>query len=112
MRVKVAVASSDGKVVNTHFGHATQFLIFEVGRNDQHFIELRENQPGCSSLDNPKGTMDDTIACISDCHYVLVSQIGKPMCNRLLVEGIKAYAIPNIVDDAIESLREKVFGYQ
>ena len=30
MSFKVAVASSDGKYVNQHFGMAQQFLIFEI----------------------------------------------------------------------------------
>ena len=28
--LKVAVASGDGIVVNKHFGHANQFLIYEI----------------------------------------------------------------------------------
>jgi predicted Fe-Mo cluster-binding NifX family protein len=28
--VKVAVVSSDGKVINQHFGKASRFLIFEL----------------------------------------------------------------------------------
>lgn len=110
MRVKVAVASSDGKVVNSHFGRASQFLIFELGKLDCHLIEVRANQPGCSNLLAPTGTMEDTIKTIEDCDYVLVSQIGKPMCNRLLVDGIKAYAKPNMIESGLAELRDMVFG--
>ena len=30
MPLRVAVASSDGKFINQHFGHAEQFLIFDA----------------------------------------------------------------------------------
>ncbi|MBP2045245.1 NifB/NifX family molybdenum-iron cluster-binding protein [Methanobacterium aggregans] len=46
--IRVAVASSDGKYVNQHFGHAGQFLIFDVDRSGNYeFLELRENVPSC-----------------------------------------------------------------
>ena len=35
-KYKVAVASSDGKTVDTHFGHAQSFLIFEVDTSKYH----------------------------------------------------------------------------
>ena len=67
MKTRVAVASSDGKYVNQHFGRATQFLIFEMGHDqdredndnpmdpgdhcEYRFIELRRNEPSCPGED-------------------------------------------------------------
>lgn len=40
MSFKVAVASSDGKYINQHFGWAQQFLIFEIDDNGEYkFLE-------------------------------------------------------------------------
>jgi len=38
MSYEIAVASSDGKVVNQHFGKATNFLIFEVEGDNFKYI--------------------------------------------------------------------------
>jgi nitrogen fixation protein NifX len=40
--MKVAVVSSDGKVLNQHFRNASHFLIFEVDYGGIQFIEVRE----------------------------------------------------------------------
>ena len=104
MSYRIAVASSDGKVVNSHFGRATQFLIFDYITVDNRmiFIATRENNPGCSNLISPTGTMKDTIELISDCHYVLVSMIGPSMAESLLERGITALIIKNFIPEALE----------
>ncbi|TCK92833.1 putative Fe-Mo cluster-binding NifX family protein [Natranaerovirga hydrolytica] len=104
MNVKVAVASSDGKVINSHFGRATQFLIFQLKDKEYNFIEIRKNKPSCSNLDNPKGNVEDTIALIFDCDYVLCSQIGEGMLNRLSQTGIRAIAIRDWIDNGLKKI--------
>lgn len=101
MTKKVAVASTDGKVVNAHFGRASQFLIFEMTDDTISFIELRENKPGCSQLNEPIGTMEETLALISDCQYVLVAKIGKPMKEVLLEAGLVAIEAPGMIEDEL-----------
>lgn len=49
--MKVAVVSSDGKVINQHFGKASRFLIFEVNCDEIRFIEVRETIPLFGSTD-------------------------------------------------------------
>lgn len=50
-KYKVAVASSDGKTVDTHFGHAQSFLIFEVDEQTGAFedVEERDVRAACNS---------------------------------------------------------------
>jgi len=104
MTYRIAVASSDGKVVNCHFGRATQFLIFDYVTIENRMIlfETRENNPGCINLIAPNGTMEDTIKLISDCHYVLVSMIGPSMVENLQERGITALIIKNFIPEALE----------
>ena len=76
--MRIAVVSSDGKVINQHFGKASRFLIFEVDCDKIRFIEVRETTPLCGSADY--GHADDalsrTISLISDCEAVLCARIG------------------------------------
>lgn len=106
--IKAAVGSSDGKVVNVHFGRASQFLIFNVSREGYEFEEIRKSKPGCSNLSKPVGTMKETIELIKDCDYVLVSKIGRAMVERLKEVGIIALEMPNFIEDVLHDLSNSI----
>ncbi len=109
---KIAIGTSDGKVVNAHFGRATLFFIFEMNNENTSFIEVRVNEPGCSNLREPKGTMEDTIELIQDCDYVIVSQIGRPMKEKLTQAGIEALTIRDYVPQALKTLHRLIHPNQ
>jgi len=76
--VKVAVASTDGKHVNEHFGKADRFLIYEMG---PIMTLLEERSCARLSVDDPNHKFDpdkfDAILdTIKDCKKIYVSQIG------------------------------------
>lgn len=99
----MAIASSDGKFVNQHFGRAKQFLIVEINDDGSYeFLELRKNVPSC----NPTGesTTEDTIELISDVEGVLVSQVGPGAADRLIAHGIQPIIIPMLIDDALKKV--------
>lgn len=105
MAYKIAVASTDGKVVNQHFGRAEKFYIVSVDDNDDfYFQETRGTEAACQG-----GTHDDdglvrTVELLSDCKYVLVSQIGPGAEYALSKKGITAFAIAHYVDEAVKKL--------
>ena len=102
-KLKVAVVSSDGKVINQRFGKASRFLIFEVDRGKIQFIEIRETKPLCGSTDY--GHADDalsrTISLIADCEAVLCARIGSGAEEELRKNGIKPLEAPHFIDDAL-----------
>lgn len=108
LKVKVAIASTDGKVVNAHFGRTPQFLIFELSKTGYSFLEVRENLPSCSNLEDATGTIEDTIDLISDCQYVMASRIGNGMLDRLLSFNIIGISKPNMIEDALEDLIKNI----
>ena len=101
---KVAVASSDGKYVNQHFGTAKQFLIFEIDDGDYKFLELRKNVPACDVEGHSEDAMTQSVKLISDCQAVLASQIGPGAVNILVSHGIDPYIAPNFIEDALKQL--------
>jgi len=102
MPIKVAVASSDGKYVNQHFGKAQQFLIIEIKDNgEKKFIELRETAPRCGADDELK---EKTIDLIADCDILLVSQIGPGAQKKLIKKGVKPVLMPIFIDEALDKL--------
>ena len=55
-KIRVAVASSDGIVVNSHFGRARDFYIYEVSENeDTVLLEKRELVPICEAGHHDEG---------------------------------------------------------
>ncbi len=107
MSYRVAVASTDGKYVNDHFGRARQFLIFEIGPTGYQFVELRPNVPSCNSEEADESGHLKTIKLLTDCRAVLVARIG-PGAEQVLAEhGIRALTIPDFIDEALKQLPQK-----
>jgi len=101
--MRVAVVSSDGKVINQHFGKASRFLIFEVDCGKIQFIEVRATAPLCGSAEY--GHADDalsrTISLIADCKAVLCARIGSSAEEELRKNGIKPIEAPHFIHDAL-----------
>ena len=53
MSIKVALASTDGKVVNEHFGRASGFLIFDISGTGFEFVKRVEVKPACDGGSMP-----------------------------------------------------------
>ena len=111
MSYRVAIASSDGKYVNEHFGRAKQFIIFNVADDQCEFYELRKNDPPCSGDGHNENQMTKTVELLADCTAVLVSQIGQGAVQALSLKGITPYVMPDFIEDALKSfLQTKVTG--
>ncbi|HEX3013301.1 MAG TPA: NifB/NifX family molybdenum-iron cluster-binding protein [Methanobacterium sp.] len=109
MPFKVAIASSNGKSVDQHFGQAADFLIFEIKENeDFEFIEVRKNIPPSDDPDlfeNHDNALAKSVDLISDCDVVLASQIGPGAVKALLSCKIRPYSIPNLlIEKALKKL--------
>ena len=105
MSFKVAVASSDGKYINQHFGVTQQFLIFEIDDEGEYkFLELRKNVPACDVEGHTDEAMERSVELIADCKAVLASQIGHGAVNVLASHGIAAYMAPTFIDTALKEL--------
>jgi len=104
--LRVAVASTDGKYVNDHFGRAKQFLIFDLFETEYRFLEIRPNIPSCNWENTEENRHLKTVELLGDCQVILVARIG-PGAERFLNEhGIKVLVIPNFIDEAFEELRQ------
>lgn len=109
-RYLVAVASSDGIVVNNHFGHATTFYIYEVTDESVSFIEKREVTPVCHLGEHDDDKLQENASVLSDCEYLLVSKVGDGARAVLESKGITCYEIPGFIPESIDKMQryEKV----
>jgi len=105
---KVAIASSDGKYVNQHFGKAKHFLIVELNDDGSYeYLETRKNTPACH-VEGHDSSLEDSINLISDCEGVLISQIGPGAADALIANGIQPIIIPMLIDDALNKIYELI----
>ncbi|MGI6108435.1 MAG: NifB/NifX family molybdenum-iron cluster-binding protein [Eubacteriaceae bacterium] len=104
--VKIAAASTDGKLVNQHFGKTDIFYILNADE-ESGSIELEEERhvvPVCSNGDHEDNRLTETIQQISDCQYVLVSRIGGRAGQKLERQGITACELPGIITESVDKL--------
>ena len=104
MSYKVAFASTDGKVVNEHFGRARQFHIVEIDDKDYKVIESRENIPPCNDFQHTEDGIINSIKLIEDCKAVFIARIGQGALNEVEASGIQAIGAPYFIEDIIDNL--------
>jgi len=104
MGVKVAVASSDGKRVNAHFGRARSFRIYELIHDAWKLQENRESLPACFGQEHSDDALERTADLIADCRVVVVEQVGSGAVDVLLGRRIMPFMLAGSVEEALLTL--------
>jgi nitrogen fixation protein NifB len=89
IKVLVAVATEGHGRVNLHFGHATEFQIFEVSQREALFVGHRRVDLYCQGGYGEDEVLPSVVSAINDCHAVLVSKIGACPRDELSAAGIE-----------------------
>ncbi|MDZ5461352.1 nitrogenase cofactor biosynthesis protein NifB [Azohydromonas lata] len=89
MAVLVAVATEGHGKVNQHFGHATEFQIYELNKAGAIFVGHRRVDLYCQGGFGEDEQLPSIVSAINDCHAVLVSKIGACPRDELLAAGIE-----------------------
>ncbi len=104
--VLMAVATSGQNVINVHFGHAKEFLIYEASPNGVRFISHRKADQYCggdTSCGDGESVLQQTVRALEGCEAVLCSKIGYEPWEILENAGI----MPN-GEHAMEDIEEAV----
>lgn len=104
MAIRAAVASTDGKVINCHFGKASKFLIFEFKDNVFEYIEAREVKPCCNRGEHEDNAFETAAKELCDCSIILVSKIGMTAADFLESRGFAVYEAPFPIKECLEKL--------
>ncbi|MBI5416353.1 radical SAM protein [Candidatus Poribacteria bacterium] len=102
--LRFAVTSSNGYIVDQHFGHAKDLLIYDSFSSNIKFIERREIIKYCSSKDeclDPEVRMGIIKEKLADCHAFLVMRIGDIPRKILENNGLYVNMTYNRIEDAI-----------
>ncbi len=99
---KVAVATSDGKYVNSGFGNASEFRIYATDGNTVRFLRtVPIDRSGSVAGKDHREHIESIIRQLEDCGTIIVEEIG-PMPSKILAElGIKVVITQGDVNEAI-----------
>lgn len=127
MAYRIAVASTDGEHIDTHFGHADHFLIYEVyeegdeghAPGDVEELEDRPARPACGSdihcggIENSEeresvpassDPMDAAARNLADIDYVLAAMAGPHAVKTLEKYDVTVFSVVLPIPDAIQKI--------
>lgn len=110
MDIKVAVASSNGKTINEHFGKAKSFTIYRLVDDKWQYVEDRPTLPACNGQGHSDQLLDQMASLLSDCQGIIVNQIGPGAMDTLLYRNILPFALSGSIEEALTTvLQSKLF---
>ncbi|BAY11080.1 nitrogenase cofactor biosynthesis protein NifB [Calothrix sp. NIES-2098] len=112
-KILVAVATKGGGLVNQHFGHAKEFMVYEVDGSSAKFVGHRKIDHYCQSGYGEEATLDNIIQAISDCKAVLVSKIGHCPQEELQKAGLQTVEAYDVIEKvALEFYEQYIKGLE
>ncbi|SES91017.1 NifB/NifX family molybdenum-iron cluster-binding protein [[Clostridium] polysaccharolyticum] len=103
----VAVASSDGIVVNNHFGRARNFYIYEIeigNATEIRLVEKRTVEPVCEGGNHDDEKLRKNLMKLADCKYLVVSRIGDGASFAASSMGITPMELPGEIQVSLNQL--------
>ncbi|MEK4514201.1 nitrogenase cofactor biosynthesis protein NifB [Paenibacillus sp. FSL H8-0122] len=104
-KTRVAVATRGGDKVNQHFGHATEFLVYDTDGTDVQLLGVRKIQAYCHGKADCNGdkaaTLQEIISILSDCRILLCSGIGEAPRASLNQSGVLPLVRKGGIQEAI-----------
>jgi MoaA/NifB/PqqE/SkfB family radical SAM enzyme len=117
--MRFAVATKSGAIVDMHFGHASEFYIYESNATDTRFVETRKVEKYCDGPEcadaaaEKEDRWESVIRAVYDCEAVLALRIGPAPEKRLKENGIDVITTYDRVETAVTlaaKQRSAVYG--
>ncbi|MDO8891942.1 MAG: nitrogenase cofactor biosynthesis protein NifB [Sulfurimicrobium sp.] len=105
----VAVATKGSGRINQHFGHASEFQIYELSAQGAKFVGHRRVDHYCEGGYGEDEVLETVISAINDCAAVFVAKIGrcpKDDLEKAGIEPVDAYAHEYIEQSLIAWFKE------
>ncbi|THF64592.1 nitrogenase cofactor biosynthesis protein NifB [Pseudothauera nasutitermitis] len=112
-KVRMAVATKGSGLINEHFGHAHEFLVYEVGADSARFLGHRKCTPYCmgdTSCGDGESVLAGILRSLEGVEVLLASKIGFEPWGELEKAGIQ----PNgehameAIDDALRAVYDEM----
>ena len=108
---RIAVASKTGVIVDEHFGHAEELLIYDYENGKVKYIEKRKLHKYCTGAeecDNEKSKIESLLKAVYDCSAVLVLRIGYSPAKLLEEKGIRSFQTCGSIEEEIIKAAEEI----
>jgi len=102
--LQIAVATKGQSRINEHFGHVTEFQIYEVSAAGAKFVGHRRVDNYCQGGYGEEDILVTVIRAINDCHAVFVAKIGgcpKDDLRKAGIDPVDQYAHEYIEQSAL-----------
>ncbi|EKQ52384.1 MAG: nitrogenase cofactor biosynthesis protein NifB [Clostridium sp. Maddingley MBC34-26] len=110
-KLRFAIASKTGKVVDLHFGHATEFYIYDYKDNNPIFVEKRDVDQYCNGKEGYDDEVDKfkrTMNVLEDCNGIISLRIGSSPTNKFKSKGIEVFMTCEEVEGAVLKAAESI----
>jgi len=97
-KVLVAVATKGGGLVNQHFGHAKEFMIYEVDATEAKFIGHRKVADYCQGGYGEEAMLEGIIGTIADCKAILAAKVGPCPQKELQKAGLTVIEAYDVIE--------------
>ena len=112
--MKIAFATTDGKIINEHFGRAGQFAVYDIKGDTYTFLEMRTFADGDDTAITATRELgqvhEDLVQAkvdrLADCKIVYLTEIGGPSAARLVKKGMMPMKVKEIIpiEEALKQL--------
>jgi len=101
--MKIAFASSDGKVIDQHFGWSKTFYLFEI---DKESFNLLKEIDSSQEIENEQEKLNYKIETIKDADIMYCTQIGPTASKMVQSAGIHPVRVENgeQISDAVKQI--------
>jgi len=106
MRARAAVATRSGGLVDQHFGHAREFLVYDVTPAGAALVGRRVVERYCSGGEGEEDALGAALRTLADCHAVLTARVGQCPRGQLAAAGIEP-----VVDQAFRPIEAALLGW-
>ena len=89
LTARVAVATKGGGLVDQHFGHAHEFLVYDVSRDGARLAGRRATDAYCTGGEGEDDALAVALRALADCDAVLVAKVGRCPQGQLAAAGIE-----------------------
>jgi len=101
-KIRLAVSSTSGNIIDQHFGHSKQFYIFEYEQNKIKFLEARKVEKYCNGAEcDTENKIEKIISVLNDCQMVLSMRIGYEPKKKLILNNIIPIETYDLVEKGI-----------
>lgn len=107
--LRVAVATTDGVLVDEHFGRCRRFDVYDLDASRSRLAATRELG---APLSHEEGAVEDRLDAVRDCVIVHVTSIGPGAAARVVNSGVMPLKVTELtpVADVLTRLQAVLAG--